>query len=144
VRAPPARALRGGITVDDAEAELTGSWTPSAAIRPFIGAGYRHDGNAEKGTRSARFRAVLKPGRYEVLIAYTPHGNRATNVPVTVRHAGGAAAVRLDQRRKPPVDGLAASAGSFEFGAEGSVVISNDGTDGYVVIDAVAFVGVRS
>ena len=71
-----------GVVVDDAAAEFAGEWAESARSGPFVGVGYRHDGNAAKGERSARFRAELPPGRYEVRLAYSPSSNRATNVPI--------------------------------------------------------------
>lgn len=135
----PVELKLAGVVVDDSEARLEGGWTVGSSIRPFVKSGYRHDGDREKGRISARFEAKLKPGRYEVRLFYTAHANRATNVPVTVRHAGGEKGSKLNQRRPPPIDGTAASLGEFEFVAEGSVTISNEGTDGHVIIDAVQF-----
>ncbi len=133
------RAL-GGIVVDDERARLEGDWASSASIGPFVGRGYRHDRNERKGELSARFAADLKPGRYEVRVAYTPHANRATNVPVAVHHAGGLATVRLDQRRRPALDEVAVGVGTYAFSGTAAVVISNAGTDGHVIVDAVQFV----
>lgn len=129
-----------GIVVDDRDARLTGEWTDSAAIDGFIGAGYRHDGNAGKGEKSARFEVPIdRPGRYEVRVAYTANPNRATNVPVTVISAEGEKSLRLDQREKPARDGFQAM-GSFRFEKSAIVTISNAGTDGYVILDAVQLV----
>jgi len=138
----PARALEG-IVVDDGHAKVTGDWKASRSLRPFVDTGYRHDGDAGKGALSARFEAKLERGRYEVRLAYTAHPNRASNVPVRVVHAGGSTDARVDQRRQPPVDGLTASLGEFDFDDTAAVVVSNTGTDGHVIIDAVQFVRVR-
>ena len=135
----PARKLEG-VVVDDLAAKLTGAWKHSAAVRPFVDAGYQHDGDESKGALSARFEATLKPGRYEVRIAYAPSSNRATNVPVSVQHAGGTTNIKLNEREAPAIDKLTTSVGAFEFGKQAIVVISNDGTNGHVVIDAVQFV----
>jgi hypothetical protein len=124
-----------GIVIDDEDAELTGSWQPSSVNGPFVGHGYCHDGNSAKGARSARFLAKLTPGRYEVRIAYPPNSNRATNVPVTVRHVDGETTVHINQRKKPPQG--AARVGVFEFGDSAEIVISNENTDGHVILDAV-------
>ncbi len=129
-----------GVVVDDEAANLSGTWTPSRAQGSYVGRGYRHDGNANKGGAAATFTAKLRPGRYAVRVAYTAHGNRATNVPVTVRHAGGETTVTINQRKAPTVDKLAVTAGTWSFGATAAVVIANDGTDGYVIADAVQFV----
>jgi hypothetical protein len=129
-----------GIVIDDSEAQLTGFETIGQSVSPFIGAGYAHDNNSRKGQQSAKFTPNLPTrGKYEVLVAYTAHGNRATNVPVTVRFAGGEKKTIINQQRKPPVRDLFFSLGIFEFaaGREGSVEISNLGTDGHVIIDAV-------
>ena len=74
-----------GIVVDDTRAEQQGRWPTSDFSRPFVGVGYCHDGNRDKGNQSMRFVATLpKPGRYEVRLAYRAVANRASNVPVTI------------------------------------------------------------
>lgn len=129
-----------GVVVDDAAAVRTGFDGASALIGPFVGAGYRHDSGAKDGKQTARFTPELpKAGRYEVRLSYTANPNRATNVPVRVAHAGGAAAVAVNQRKPAPIDGLWVSLGTFRFeaGKGGYVEVGNAGTDGHVVIDAV-------
>src|SRR5262245_22544939 len=135
-----------GVVVDDADAKLTGAWQESSALQPFVGRGYRHDGSVRDGKAAARFEAKLpRPGRYEVRLAYSAHSNRATNVPVTLHHAGGADTVRVNQRKAPPIDGLFVSLGTFAFAADrpAAVVVSNAGADGYVVIDAIQWLPVK-
>ena len=129
-----------GVVVDDAEAEIKGFESVSSAIGPFVGTGYRHDGNKDQGKQSAKFVPDLPAaGKYEVRVAYSANANRATNVKVSVAHAGGTAEKKIDQKKKPPIDGLWVSLGTFEFakGKTGSVTISNDGADGFVILDAV-------
>lgn len=128
-----------GIVVDDREAKFFGSWTHSSASHPFHGQGYQHDGHSNQGKLSARFVAALKPGQYEVRLAYASHANRASNVPATVTHAGGTAIIKIDQRKPAPIDGITISLGTFRFGETGIVSVSNDAADGYVVVDAVQF-----
>jgi FAD dependent oxidoreductase len=133
----------GGIVVDDSEAELKGFESLGQTVSPFIGAGYAHDGNDRKGQQTATFTPNLPaPGKYEVLIAYTPHANRATNVPVTVHYAGGQKKLIVNQQKKPPVRDVLFSLGVFDFaaGRSGSVEIANTGTDGHVIIDAMQWV----
>ena len=77
------------------------------------------------------------PGSYELRIAYSPNANRASNVPVVVHHLGGTEEVRIDQRTRPAIGGLWTSLGRFEFGTDAQVEIRTDGTDGYVIADAV-------
>lgn len=132
-----------GIVIDDADAQLKGFASASSANSPFVGHGYLHDANSNKGEQTARFTPdIPKDGRYTVAIAYPVNANRASNVPVTIRHAGGEARVTLDEKKKPAVDGLLQPVGTFNFkkGRDSYVEISNTGTDGYVVIDAVQWV----
>lgn len=129
-----------GVVVDDSEAILGGAWTSATATKPFVGAGYQHDGDAAKG-KTARFVATLpKAGHYEVRLAYTTNANRATNVPVSIEHAAGTANVVVNQRTAPGVAGLLTVLGEYDFTTTGAVEVSTVGTDGYVIIDAVQFV----
>lgn len=126
-----------GVVADDDQAEFKGDWTPSNSTSGFVGAGYMHDGNADKGTKSATFTLKLpKAGRYQVRIAYTPYENRATNVPVTIHAADGEKQVKLNEREKPETDGLR-TVGTYSFDTTAKIVIGTAGTDGHVVVDAV-------
>jgi hypothetical protein len=135
-----------GIVLDSSQAEQIGYWSHSTWSDRFIGDGYLHDGNEQKGTKLLRFTPNLpRAGKYEVRIAYAAFGNRATNTPVTVHAADGRHEVSVDQRVEPPIDGLLRSLGTFPFeaGRGARVEISNAETDGYVVVDAVQFLPVE-
>ncbi len=136
-----AKASLPGVVIDDAEAVFTGEWSMSSSNRPFVEAGYRHDGAVAKGRMSARFEAKLKPGRYEVRVSYSAYRNRAPAVPVTIDHADGSETVRVDQRRKPAGPGVFHPLGVFRFSGDkpAVVTISNAGTTGHVIADAVQF-----
>ena len=134
-----------GIVLDCSEAEQTGYWSHSTWSERFVGDGYLHDGNAEKGAKSIRFTPNLpQAGKYELRIAYSALNNRATNTPITIYASGGPQTVRIDQRVKPPIDGLFLSLGTFRFDAAGAarIEISNADTDGYVVVDALQIIPV--
>ena len=127
-----------GITVDDAEAKLTGTWTESGASPAYLGVGYRHDAKGEHGAVTATFATPLpKAGKYEVFLAVVPNANRATNARVTVRHAAGSTEVAVNLSKGPA--GNLVSLGTYEFAADqpASVTIGNAGANGFVVIDAV-------
>jgi hypothetical protein len=135
-----------GIVIDDEQATLHGFGMNGHVTSPYVAAGYRHDGNEEKGQQSAVFPVkVAQDGKYEVRIGYSVNGNRATNVPVKITHAGGVADIKLNQKKTPAIDKLFQPVGQFEFkaGKEYSVEISNKDTDGYVLIDAVQLVIVK-
>ncbi len=129
-----------GVVIDDHDAQLTGAWKPSSANRPFYGAGYVHDDNSNKGAAQAIFKTTLKPGKYRVRAIYPTNNNRATNIPVEIKHAAGTATVKLNEREsQTEKDAPGKLLGEFTFAETASVVFSNAGTDGYVVIDAVQF-----
>jgi hypothetical protein len=128
-----------GIVVNDSAAKLTGEWA-RGSFRSGVEGDYQHDQNADKGKKSARFEIKIPAdGKYEVRFAYVPNGNRATNVPVTVESADGSKTVKVNEKLTPPIDGLFISLGTYQFTAArgAAVVVSNEGTDGYVIIDAV-------
>jgi hypothetical protein len=133
-----------GVVVDDSQATLTGDWTESHATGPYVGAGYRHDGAAGKGAKSARFEATLPAaGRYEVRLAYSPNANRCKALPVTVKHAEGETKVTVDQTKRPTHDQVFVPLGIWRFEAGKAVLeVSTVGTSGHVILDAAAWVPV--
>ncbi len=138
-----AKAKLEGVVVDDLDAKRIGFDRSSAAHSVYVESGYHHDNNDGKGSQTARFVPELpKAGRYQVLIAYPWNANRAARVPVTIKHADGETKVTLDQKKKPAVRELLQPVGTFRFekGAAGYVEISNAGTEGFVVIDAVQWI----
>lgn len=139
----PLSSIKGTV-VDDRQAERQGEWQQSTSMSKWIHLGYLHDGNPKTKSQSLTFNAKLpSPGRYQVSIAYPPHENRSRSVAVTIKHSGGESIVKVDQRRAP-ADGLFEPLGEFDFdGQSAAVVISNSGSDGYVVADAVRWVPVK-
>jgi len=131
-----------GVVVDDTAAETTGQWKPSTHASPFIGKGYIHDENAGKGNKSVRFSAKLnKDGTYHVLLGYTPGGNRARNVPVTIHTADGVQSVEVNQSQPPELGRVLHSLGSFRFRGDKAavVVVSTAGTKNHVIADSIVF-----
>ncbi|MCP4511350.1 MAG: FAD-dependent oxidoreductase, partial [Fuerstiella sp.] len=127
-----------GIVIDDEAAERIGFDSSSTSAGPFVGIGYRHDGNDGKGRQSAVFRSTIaKAGKYSVRLAYSPFTNRSTNVPVAVMHAGGTTNFIVNERAKPQDAPFVSVAELSLAEGEVSITVSNEGTDGYVIIDAV-------
>lgn len=122
---------------------MTGSWIQSHATAPYVGAGYVHDGNANKGESAARFTAALARGRYEVRVSWPANANRAERVAVRIEHADGTATAVVDQKAKPKLDGVFETLGVYAFDGAASVEISNADTAGFVIADAVQFVPVE-
>jgi len=105
----------------------------------FVGTGYRHDGNADKGHQKVRFTPELaSPGRYRVAITYTALGNRAKKVPVVIHHAEGETTVYVNQQETPTGPDGVHVVGTFRFEAGHSswLEIRNDATTGHVIADA--------
>jgi hypothetical protein len=131
-----------GIVVDNKQAELTGNWKESTHIAYFVDASYIHDDNKRKGKSQAVFSPKFESGgRYEVRISYTPGGSRAANAPVTIDHQDGKETILVNQAITPPINDLFLSLGVFRFEADNqsTVTISNENTNGHVIVDAVQF-----
>ena len=133
-----------GIVLDDADAKLKG-FEATGGVGSFIGEGYHHDTNENKGAQTARFTPTLPTtGLYRVAISYSTNANRATNVPVIIHHAKGETKVLVNQKLKPNGDGPFHVVGIFEFtaGKDSWVEIGNADTNGYVIVDAAQWVAV--
>lgn len=136
----------GGSTIRDVnveaeDGEMTGDWIRSRSPNYDFRLLYI-DGDTKKGEKKTRFIPNLpKTGRYRLSIAYSPSQNRATNVPVTIQHSGGTANVTLDQSKASTLF-VYKPLGEYEFkaGESGWVEISNAGTKGQVVVDAVKWI----
>ncbi|MCC9601160.1 DUF1553 domain-containing protein [Stieleria sp. JC731] len=135
-------ARTAGFLVDDVDAKKVGPWVESTYTKGFIGKGYSHDNNTAKGECTIEFRRKLpETGNYIVRFAYNTSGNRAGEVPIKVETADGIKELRLSQKESldpPPWKSLGTF--RFEAGQDAVVTISNEGTSGYVIADAVEFV----
>ncbi|MBI3880694.1 MAG: FAD-dependent oxidoreductase [Verrucomicrobia bacterium] len=142
------------VTVDDFDADLAGRWDgafpelvaglPLRYSDVFLGPGVHRD-VARKGKTSparARFQPTLpRAGRYQVCIGFRPAKNQATNVPITIRHAGGTAKLTLNERKETtPFNFVPVGEFQFKTGDSGFVEISNGKADGRVVVDGARWV----
>lgn len=134
-------ANQRGTIIDDVDAGKKGNWTESKFSKDYFGAGYVHDNNADKGNASIEFRTRLKEsGEYEVRLAYAASGNRARNVLVTVVDASESHRIIVDQQKAGPEKPWS-TLGTFHFDSDADAVVTirNEGSDGYVIADAVQF-----
>jgi hypothetical protein len=132
-----------GIILDDADAKLEGEWKHSSSFKPYINSGYVHDNKRGDGQSTATFRLnVRKSGRYDLLIAYSAHETRAKNVPITIENGGQKLALTFDQTQPISLGKAFRSAGVIELSASGEtvIVISNAGTEGFVILDALQLI----
>lgn len=135
-----------GIVVDDAMAKRVGDWKASTVYPTYIGQGYTHDMNSNKGASTLTFVPVIpKTGRYEIRFSYTALNNRAKNVPITIFHADGEETVHVDETETPPIDSRFVSLGQYRFekDGEGYILLTNEGTRGYVTADAMVLIPVE-
>ena len=103
-----------------------------------IGPTYHHDGNKGRGEKSATFTATIpEAGDYEIRLLYTWSENRSTRTKVTVTGAGEEKTLRINQREPAMKDRVPNALGIFRFeaGAKARVTVSNEGADGYVIVD---------
>ncbi|MCA9269690.1 MAG: DUF1549 domain-containing protein [Planctomycetales bacterium] len=128
-----------GIVVDEAAAAFEGQWKPSTHTAPYLGQGYHHDDNAERGAKSATFKArVPEDGYYHVLFSYTPGSGRSSKTPVTVHAVDGEKTTVVNQRDRPAILTFV-DLGEYEFhtDADAVIVVSNKDADGHVIVDGV-------
>jgi len=135
-----------GIVLDDASALLSGDWIPSTNFKPHVGTGYVHDDRKGDGTATATFR--FKPpngGRYELLMAYSAHETRATNVAITITSGSHMEKLTVDQTKPLPAGQHFRSLGEIELSADVETVITmtNQDTDGFVILDALQLLPVK-
>lgn len=131
-----------GIIVDDSKAKKVGNWKASVSVKPYVDAGYLHDDNTEKGSKTVTFTPELPhDGNYEVRLSYTPDRNRSKAVPVTIFGADGEVEKKINQQEPPTLEGGFVSLGvhRFEKAGQSFVIVANEGTTGHVIADAVQF-----
>ncbi|MFP6666666.1 MAG: FAD-dependent oxidoreductase [Pirellulales bacterium] len=128
-----------GIVLDDRTAVKEGTWKESRNFRPYVGTGYIHDDNAGKGAASLTFETkISKSGRYDLRLAYSPHPTRASNVPMSVAFGGQSQKISVNQRLSLDSGSAFRTLKTLDLKAGHKVIVylSNEGTDGFVVVDA--------
>ena len=133
-----------GIVLDDDAARKVGRWKQSQNFRPYIGGGYIHDNNTGKGEAGLTFEArIEKSGRYSLGLAYSPHPSRASNVPLSIEAGDQSQKIMVNQRLPLDSNSNFRTLQTLELKAGQKVVVhlSNAGTDGFVVVDALQLLG---
>jgi hypothetical protein len=131
------------LILDNKSAGVSASagWSPASSVLGYHDTDYLHDNNGGKTTPRTVFfvPSFSAPGKYAVYLRWTAHENRAEHVPVTVYHAGpeGEDPIEVNQRL---TGGQWVLLGTYDFvPGSGGVEVSNEGTTGYVIADAVKF-----
>jgi hypothetical protein len=136
-----------GIVLDDTQADIKGGWSRSSGFKPHIGTGYLHDDKRGDGQSIATFRfKAPKSGRYDILIAYSPHETRASKVPITIESGPHkTTTLTFDQTQPLPKGAAFRSAGIVQLTSdvETRITLSNAGTKGFVIVDAIQLIEVK-
>ena len=135
---PPATSP-AGLILDDQVAELEGAWTPSTNFKPHIGKGYVHDEQRSDGKCRATFRfKVPAEDDYELSMAYSAHATRTTRLPITIAGGGVEHRLTIDQTQPLPTGESFRPLGQFRLrpGVDYTLTLSNEGTVGFVILDA--------
>jgi len=134
------------ILVDDSmtpgNITVTGKWTRIETsqwnMRKY-GPSFLIDDNRDKGEKIIRFQPVIEAeGDYLVYMYWPDAYERATNVPIKIKHSKGAENLNVNMK-KYSNDWFLLGAYHFVEGKDSYVEISNEGTDGMVIVDAVLF-----
>jgi len=125
---------------DSTGVTITGSWTAATTTVGYYGPNYLEDGDAGGG-KSVRFTpAIPTTGNYDLFIRWTSDTTRATNAPTDIIYSGGTNTLYLNQQVSDGVWWVYLGTYPLNAGTGGSVLVRDDGANGYVVADAVQFV----
>ena len=139
-----ANKLTGSVIhyTDTQRFSTSGTWQPGSAT----GLGRLFEFKFLTGTAALPSQAtctlpITEDGTYQISLLYQPGADRASNVPVTIRHADGIATVSWNMRQGSR-HGFAVDVGSYRFKASQThtVTLGTAGTDGKVIVDSVAVV----
>lgn len=139
-------AANGTVTFNPSAAD----WGTSSSWADLHGTSYRHDNNTGKAdSKNVVYTpTITESGVYNVYVWYGMNAAAATNLPVTITHAGGTTTRTMDARHE---GGTWHMLGSFTLtaGAGHNVKIctkipgGGSVTNGYVLADAVRFYRAR-
>lgn len=126
-----------GLVIDDRQAKVSGKWTEGTGLKGYIAWGYLY---ASPDTpASVRFQAKApEAGLHEIRVAYQPHANRGTRVPVTIEQAGRSTTHEVNMRKAPAKDGFVSLAKlRLRKDEPLTIIVGTRGAGGYVHADAV-------
>lgn len=137
-----------GTVIDDEQAIRTGKWTESTYMPGYVGRGYSHDDNRNKGELSIRFSATLPEAasasvlsRWQLRLWYSPGTTRADKIPVRIQVGEKVTEKFISQRNNGrTVTFLVLGEIEAKPGTKVEVEISNRDTSGYVIADALQII----
>ena len=128
-----------GLILDDTQAELSGEWERSTNFKPHVGTGYLHDEQRSDGKSRAVFRfKAPDDGEFELRMAYSAHETRTTRLPVTLTDGTATQSIVVDQTAPLPAGEAfrPISRVRLRKGVEYTLTVTNQDTNGFVILDA--------
>ena len=130
---------------DTARFSQTGAWTPETTIGMVNLFEFKFlTGSAAVPSQAIYTLPITEDGNYQISLLYKPGVDRASNVPVAIKHADGIANVSWNMQQGSTY-GFAVPVGTYRFVAAqtNTVTLATTGTNGKVIADSVAFVKVE-
>lgn len=127
--------------VDNNAAELTGGWTPSTFQNNYHGTNYLYS-TTGIGNKKIIWRPTITiPGDYDVYVKL-PNGDatRADNAPFTIYYDGGSQTYLVDEQIATGGIWVALGTHSFLAGTSGYVELTDNGSNTYIIGDAIKLV----
>lgn len=126
------------VVVDNTEAEVTGSWTPSTYRSGYYGSDYCTAPLTAEGA-TVTYRPELPETGHYAVSCWEPEGD-AVNVPYTISGLNGIQKILFNQKIAPSGRWNLLGVYPFAQGNSGSVTIINSGGADHAVADAMRFV----
>lgn len=138
-------ATLAGTVIDDRQATKTGSWTEGTGLKGFVGYAYSYASPGRDTKCQFTFEAAAS-GQFEIRLAYQPHENRGSHVPVVVKTPRDEERVRIDMRKPAPLEHGFVSLGKFRLRQDDtvSVILLTENAGGYVHADAIQVLPVEN
>lgn len=126
-----------GVVIDNREAKTAGKWTSGEGLKGYIAHDYVYAGADSGATIRYEWKAD-RTSEFIVRIAYQPHENRGTTVPVMIESPSQSLTKRVDMRKAPDSEGfVTVGTVRLQSGDLLSVTLSCEQAGGFVHADAV-------
>ncbi len=127
-----------GVAMDEDQAKLTGNWTQGTGLKGYFAWGYRYASANSNASAEYVLKAPMA-GKFAVRLAWLPHENRGSKVPVSVAVAGKVVErAKVNMQVAAPEKNLGTIATlELKQGDEVTVRITTENAGGTVHIDAV-------
>ena len=127
-----------GIVIDNKQAKATGDWTSGTGLKGYVAYDYVY-APADSGATITFEWLADKDMKAEIRLAYQPHENRGTSVPVSIAIGKTKKEFRINMKKKEPIENAFVSLGTFDVRAGDtiSIIQSTEKAGGIVHADAV-------